>query len=514
MSDATYDILIIGGGINGAGIARDAAGRGLKVLLAEQSDLGSATSSASTKLIHGGLRYLEHYDFRLVRHALEERERLWFIAPHIIWPLRFVLPHRKGLRPAWLLRLGLFIYDHLGGRKLLPSTKTLRLRHDPVGAPLRDVSAIGFEYSDCWVQDNRLVVLNVRDAAMNGADVKVRTRCVSARREGQLWSVTLEDVESGVQTKARARALVNAAGPWVGKVISGVVGLNSRENTRLVQGSHIVVKRLYEHDRCYIFQNPDGRIFFAIPYEDDFTLIGTTDRDFTGAPEAVQASPQEIDYLVEAASSYFNSKLTTSDVVWSYSGVRALYDNGAANAQETTRDYVLQLDGRSGDAPVLSVFGGKITTYRCLAEDAIKKLSAFFPAWARGHGWTATSALPGGSFPVGTADALVDVMSTEHAFLSQREARRLVRHYGTDAREILGGATSRADLGRDFGGSLTEAEVIFLMTYEYARTAADIVWRRTKSGLRMSPEQIEALDHYMRARRENASATANSRIAG
>ncbi|MCZ4431093.1 glycerol-3-phosphate dehydrogenase [Agrobacterium sp. SOY23] len=501
MTEPVYDLVIIGGGINGAGIARDAAGRGLKVLLAEQADLGSATSSNSTKLIHGGLRYLEHYEFRLVRHALAERERLWAIAPHIIWPLRFVLPHRKGLRPAWLLRLGLFIYDHLGGRRLLPATATLRLKTDPAGAPLRDVSSVGFEYSDCWVQDNRLVVLNVRDAASLGADIRVGTRCVSARRDNGLWVVRLEDAETGAGSDVRARAVVNAAGPWVDKVVGDITGSGAPEQVRLVQGSHVVVRRLYDHDRCYIFQNPDGRIFFAIPYEEDFTLIGTTDRDYHGAPDKVEASAEEIDYLVAAASSYFKRQLTAADVVWTYSGVRALYDNGAAKAQETTRDYVLLLDRPERQAPLLSVFGGKITTFRCLAEDALDRLAAIFPDWNRDRGWTARRALPGGGFPVGTADDLISALRADFPFLSVREARRLVRHYGLEAREILGTAGSREDLGRDFGGSLTEAEVNFLMEREYARTAADIVWRRTKSGLRMTVAEIEALDSWMRQRR-------------
>ncbi|MQV98670.1 glycerol-3-phosphate dehydrogenase [Sinorhizobium medicae] len=501
MTGALFDIAVIGGGINGAGVARDAAGRGLKVLLAEQSDLGSATSSASTKLIHGGLRYLEHYEFRLVRHALKEREQLWGIAPHIIWPLRFVLPHRKGLRPAWLLRLGLFLYDHLGGRKLLPGTKTLRLKSHPAGEPLRDVSAIGFEYSDCWVQDNRLVVLNARDAAMRGADIRVRTRCVAARREGGLWQLLLEDTQSGLKSEATARALVNAAGPWTDKIASDVAGIGASGRVRLVQGSHIVVKKLYEHDRCYIFQNPDGRIFFAIPYEEDFTLIGTTDRDYKDAPEAVAASADEVDYLLAAASSYFRTDLTEADVVWTYSGVRALFHDGAANAQETTRDYVLQLDRPGTQAPMLSVFGGKITTYRCLAEDVLDKLAAIFPDWNRQRGWTATQPLPGGAFPAGAADDLARAIHGEHPYLTVREARRLVRHYGLEAREILGKAQDRADLGRDFGGSMTEAEIAFLMEREFALTAADAVWRRTKSGLRMTSEEIGALDRYMQERR-------------
>jgi len=503
MTADLYDIVVIGGGINGAGIARDAAGRGLKVLLAEQADLGSGTSSASTKLIHGGLRYLEHYEFRLVRHALAERERLWAIAPHIIWPLRFVLPHRKGLRPAWMLRLGLFLYDHLGGRKKLPGTRTLRLGDDPLGAPLSGVSSVGFEYSDCWVQDNRLVVLNARDAEQRGADIRVHTRCVAARRDGGTWRVRLADGDTGIETEVGARAVINAAGPWVGQVLADVAGVEAKGRVRLVQGSHIVVPKLYDHDRCYIFQNPDGRIFFAIPYEDDFTLIGTTDRDFTAAPETVRASTDEIAYLVKAASSYFRRALTTSHVVWSYSGVRALYDDGAANAQETTRDYVLSLDHGAGQAPLLSVFGGKITTYRCLAEDALEELAAAFPAWGEGKGWTATQPLPGGAFPMDGAGKLAAAVQREHPFLTEREAHRLVRHYGLESREILGSARRREQLGMDFGGGLTEAEVVFLMENEYARSAADVVWRRTKAGLRMRADEIAALDGWMRQRREN-----------
>ncbi len=499
---SAYDIAIIGGGINGCGIARDAAGRGLKVFLCEQGDLGGATSSASTKLIHGGLRYLEHYDFKLVRHALTERERLWGIAPHIIWPLRFVLPHRKGLRPVWMLRAGLFLYDHLGGRKLLPGTRTLRLRQDAAGKGLRDVSAIGFEYSDCWVQDNRLVIGNARDAAARGADIRVRTRCVSARRSGALWAVTVQDLDSGRQTTIEARALVNAAGPWVASVLTETVGLAAQGAVRLVQGSHIVVRKLYDHDRCYIFQNPDGRIFFAIPYEGDYTLIGTTDRDYTGSREKVEASEAEVDYLCTAISDYFARPVTRADVVWTYSGVRALYDNGAANAQETTRDYVLGLDAPAGDAPLLSVFGGKITTYRCLAEDALDRLTTRFGAWAKGAGWTATKPLPGGDFrPQDTAQVLAG-LRRDYPFLTEAQAMRLLRHYGTESRQILGQARQADDLGQAFGGDLTVAEVRWLMAREYARTAEDVVWRRTKSGLRMTADQINALDHWMQAERK------------
>lgn len=505
MSAQLFDLVIVGGGINGAGIARDASGRGLKVLLLERADLGSATSSASTKLIHGGLRYLEHYEFKLVRHALAEREKLWAIAPHIIWPLRFVLPHRKGLRPAWLLRLGLFLYDHLGGRKHLPATVTRRLRTDEVGRPLRNVSSIGFEYSDCWVQDNRLVVLNARDAAANGADIRVRTACVEARRRADEWELTLQDEETGYQSKVRARAVVNAAGPWADTFLSGVAGVNVTGRTRLVQGSHIVVPKLYDHDRCYIFQNPDGRIIFAIPYEDDYTLIGTTDQDFRGDPGDVKASRAEIAYLVGAISSYFQREISDKDVVWTYSGVRSLYDDGAANAQETTRDYVLSLDSGPGRAPLLSVFGGKITTYRCLAEDAMDKLSMVFPESAATRSWTATRPLPGGDFPIGTAGEVAGQLRQKYPFLSEREAQRLVRHYGLEAYEILGTARRPEDLGRNFGGSLTQSEVEFLMDREYARTADDVVWRRTKSGLRMTREEIAGLGMFMTERRRGQS---------
>jgi glycerol-3-phosphate dehydrogenase len=495
----TYDIAIVGGGVNGCGIARDVAGRGLSVFLCEMGDIGGATSSASTKLIHGGLRYLEHHDFSLVRHALIEREKLWAIAPHIIWPLRFVLPHRKGMRPAWLLRLGLLIYDHLGGRKLLPATRTLRLRKDRAGEPLRDMSALGFEYSDCWVQDNRLVVLNARDAEAKGASINPRTRWLSATRETGLWTVIVEDVETAARRTIRARALVNAAGPWSGGVIAGL-GVPAGGKLRLVRGSHIVVPKLYDHDRCYIFQNSDGRIVFAIPYEDEFTLIGTTDVDQDGALEDVSASAAEIEYLCRTASENFRRPVEPGHVVWTYSGVRALYDDGAGDAKSTTRDYHLVLDAPKGGAALLTVYGGKITTYRRLAEDVLKQLSACMPELAMHAGWTAVNALPGGDMPVGGADAYARRLRQDFPFLDERQARRMVQHYGTEARHILGNARSAADLGLDFGGSLSEAEVIHLMDKEYARTAEDVVWRRTKSGLRMSRQQVDALDDWMRNR--------------
>ena len=500
MSDASdltvFDLAIIGGGINGCGIARDAAGRGASVALFEQTDLASGTSSASTKLIHGGLRYLEHYEFRLVREALTEREVLWRMAPHIVWPLRFVLPHHKGLRPAWLLRLGLFLYDHLGGRKLLPPTRTLDLKTDAAGAPLKDRAATAFEYSDCWVEDARLVALNARDAAARGAMIRTRTKVVSARREAGLWTVETESAAG--RGTIRARALVNAAGPWVSQVLGHVVGANDPAAIRMVQGSHIVVPRLYEHDRCYIFQNGDGRIVFAIPYERDFTLIGTTDRDWREDPAKVAASPEEIDYLCAAASEYFGRPVTPSDVAWTYSGVRPLYDDGASKAQEATRDYVLELDAPADGAPVLSVFGGKITTYRRLAESALAKLAPHCD-WAARPAWTASSTLPGGDFATDGFEARVAALSARAPWLAVETARRLVRAYGTDAGAIIGDAAGPADLGRDFGAGLTEAEVRHLMRAEWARTADDVLWRRSKLGLRLDDAQKAALAAFMTA---------------
>ena len=502
-AERTYDLAVIGGGINGCGVARDAAGRGWSVLLAEQADLGGGTSSASTKLIHGGLRYLEHWKFRLVREALLEREVIWRMAPHIVWPLRFVLPHSRGQRPAWMLRAGLFLYDHLGGRHLLPKTRTLRLRHDPAGAPLKPEFKLAFEYSDCWVEDSRMVVLNARDAADRGADVLVRTRVSSAVRDGDAWALTLAG-GAGRRT-VRARALVNAAGPWVGEVLSAVLRSNAPATVRMVQGSHVVVRRIYEHDRCYIFQNADGRIFFAIPYETDFTLIGTTDHDYQGDPAQVHATADEIEYICRAATEYFIKPVSPADVVWSYSGVRPLYDDGASAAQEATRDYVLTLDAPDGAPPVLSVFGGKITTYRKLSEAVLAKLGPHMPA-ARGlpAGWTADAPLPGGDFPPDGYEAEVARLQARAPFLPAPLARRLVRAYGTKAHAIVGNATSLAALGRDYGAGLTQAEVDYLRREEWAERAADVVWRRSKLGLRLDAKEIEALDAAMQAPRAAA----------
>ena len=493
-----YDVAVIGGGVNGCGIARDAVGRGWSVFLCEKGDLAGATSSAASKLIHGGLRYLEYYQFRLVREALLERETLWRIAPHIIWPLRFVLPHHKGLRPAWLLRLGLFLYDHLGARELLPATRTLRLDQDPAGAPLKPEYSVGFEYSDCWVEDSRLVVLNARDAANRGAVVAPRTSCVDAKRENGVWRVTLRDELSGETGEIRARSLVNAAGPWVGDVLGSVVGSNAPASVRLVKGSHIVTERLFQHDRCYIFQNGDGRVFFAIPYERDFTLIGTTDLDYSGDPGDVAASEQEVDYLCKAASDYFRAPVTKSQVKWSYSGVRPLFDDGASAAQSATRDYVLKIDSEGEGPALLSVFGGKITTYRKLAESALAMLSPHLPPAPRPHSWTAKAPLPGGDFPVRGFEALVSATQARYPGFDPGLIRRLVRAYGTLSSEILKDARAQTDLGRDFGAGLTEAELNYLAAKEWAMTAADVVWRRSKLGLRLSAAEIAEIDAFMK----------------
>jgi len=492
---ADYDLLVIGGGINGTGIARDAVGRGASVMLVEMGDLAGATSSASTKLIHGGLRYLEYYEFDLVRKALKEREVLWRMAPHIAWPLRFILPHHKDLRPAWLLRLGLFLYDHLGGRKLLPATKTVRLDQLPFSQGLKQLFRKGFEYSDCWVDDARLVVLNARDAADRGADIKTRTKCVSARRDGDRWTAVMRDLATGEDSTVTAKVIVNAAGPWVADMLNGVVGSNNSSKIRLVKGSHIIVPRQFDHDRCFIFQNGDGRIVFAIPYETDFTLVGTTDVDFHEDLGKVEISKDEIDYLCKAVSEYLEKPVTPEDVVHTYSGVRPLYDDGAKDAKAATRDYVLELDGGTEKPAVLSVFGGKITTYRKLAEQVLSKLETFLP-FKRGV-WTAYAPLPGGDFKVTGFDEQVAALQKDYPFLDDAFATRLTRLYGTDARFILGEAASLDDLGKCFGFNIHEAEVKWLISREWARTAADVLWRRTKLGLRLSREEAADLDKYM-----------------
>lgn len=512
------DLFIIGGGINGCGIARDAAGRGLSVALAEMNDLASATSSASTKLFHGGLRYLEYFEFRLVREALIEREVLLRAMPHISWPMRFVLPYHKdmrfeggtptsrllglvmpwmkGRRPAWLIRLGLFMYDHLGGRKILPGTRRVDLRSGQEGAPLDDRFAKAFEYSDCWIEDSRLVVLNARDAKARGAEILVRTKVTQARRENGHWRVTVEEPD-GARRDVLARMLVNAGGPWVGDILRNTLDSTSRDTVRLVRGSHIVTRRLYDHDKCYFFQGTDGRIIFAIPYERDFTLIGTTDQEHGDPSEKPVCTDAERRYLVDFANQYFKQGITTDDIVWTYSGVRPLYDDGAQSATAATRDYTLKVEAEGG-APLLNIFGGKITTYRRLAESALEKIAAFFPGTP--GPWTAGVALPGGDFPVDGVAELIRALKADYPFLTYAWAGRLVRAYGTEAREILGDAASETDLGDALGATLTEREVTWLMDREFARRAEDVVWRRNKLGLRMTAEQIARLDDWMQAR--------------
>jgi glycerol-3-phosphate dehydrogenase len=487
-----HDIAVIGGGVNGAGIARDAAGRGARVLLLEKGDLAQGTSSASTKLVHGGLRYLEHYEFALVREALAERERIWAIAPHIVRPLRLILPHRPGLRPRWLLRLGLFLYDHIGGRRSFPATEALDLARHPAGEPLKPKFRRGWAFSDGWVDDARLVVLNARDAANRGARVRTRCEVTALRREDDGWTI-----EAGGET-FRARAVVNVAGPAV-LDLAARAGVETGRQLRLVRGSHIVVGRLFEHDWAYFFQHPDGRIFFAIPYERDFTLIGTTDVDHHGPLDRVGASDQEVAYLCDGVNDYFRSAIGPSDVVWSYAGVRPLVDDGSKRPEAATRGYSFSLDGGDGAAPMLSVFGGKITTYRRLAEEALQRLAADVPA-LRGPAWTADAALPGGAFPKNAAARLESELAGDYPFLGEATAQRLTRAYGTIARDILRAARSPAELGRDFGHGLSEREVEHLVTREWACTTEDVLWRRSKLGLRFSPAQAAALAEYLAAR--------------
>nr|WP_232796525.1 glycerol-3-phosphate dehydrogenase [Roseovarius salinarum] len=515
------DLFVIGGGINGCGIARDAAGRGLTVELAERSDLAAATSSASTKLFHGGLRYLEYFEFRLVREALIERETLLRAMPHISWPMRFVLPyHRdmrfeadtptskllntvmpwmKGRRPAWLIRLGLFMYDHLGGRRILPGTRSLDLRADPAGAPLKDRFEKAFEYSDCWIEDSRLVVLNARDAAERGARIRTRTEVTSAHVEGGLWHVETRDRETGETRMTPARMLVNAGGPWVENVIRHTLRINSAEGVRLVRGSHIVTRRLFDHDKCYFFQGTDGRIIFAIPYETDFTLIGTTDADHDDVSRPPECTPEEAQYLCDFASDYFKRPVTRDDIVWTFSGVRPLYDDGAKSATAATRDYVLSMDDGAG-APLLNVFGGKITTYRRLAEAALARIDGAIGG--AGAAWTAGVPLPGGDFAVDAVDRMIDDLRGCYPFLTDFWARRLVRAYGAEAREILGDAQSAEDLGDAFGATLTAREIAWLIDREFVRTAEDVVWRRSRLGLRMTDEEIAALDTWIGKNRD------------
>lgn len=493
-----YDLAVIGAGINGAGIARDAAGRGARVLVLEAGDVARGTSSASTKLIHGGLRYLEHYEFALVRESLTERERLWKIAPHVVWPMRFVLPHRSGLRPRWLLRMGLFLYDHIGGRRALPPTRTLDLRRHPAGSPLRQGFTTGFTYSDCWVDDARMVVLNLRDAADRGATVLTRTPVVSLAREGEVWRIGTSDGGSHA-----ARAVVNAAGPAVLDVL-GLTAAGGGHRMRLVRGSHIVVPQLFDHEYAYFFQLADGRIFFAIPYEQDFTLIGTTDADHEGLLDGVKPDAAEIAYLCQGANEYFRTQITPADVVWSFAGVRPLVDDGSGRPEAATRGYRLDLSEPAAGAPLLSVFGGKLTTYRHLAQSAVDLLARRMPE-LRGSGWTEGVALPGGDFSMTGAAALTDDLIADYPFLQRRWANRMIAAYGTLAWPVLGDALTLEHCGEHFGHGLTAREVDYLITREWARQADDILWRRSKLGLRLSPEQAGRLEAYLRERAGGAA---------
>ncbi len=492
-SMAEFDLAIIGGGINGAGIARDAAGRGLRVLLVEQNDLASGTSSASSKLIHGGLRYLKHYAFRLVREALHEREVLLKMAPHLIRPMRLVLPPLPGLRSPLLLRLGLFIYDRLGGRKILPGTRTIDLRRDPAGAPLKPSFRFGFEYSDCAVDDARLVVLTALDAAERGAVIRTRTRCTRAERHSE-WELTLD--HRGHEEIVTARVLVNAAGPWIKDVADTVLRQPLAVPVRLVKGSHMVVPRLFSHGEGYLLEARDQRVVFVLPFQENFTLIGTTDEDFTGDLSSPAADADELNYLCGVVNEYLEKQIRPGDAVWSFAGVRPLYDDGAGKPEDITRDYMLMLDERSQMAPLLTVYGGKITTYRRLAEAAMERMGHLFDLR---QPWTAQSPLPGGDFPVDGFDALVAGMRDRWPFLAEPHARRLARAYGTRAERVLGNASGLDDLGPVLGGDLTGAEVRYLMRNEWARSADDILWRRSKLGLFSNPKEREALERFIAA---------------
>ena len=488
---ADYDLAIIGGGLNGVSIARDAAGRGLSVLLCEQDDLAGHTSSASTKLIHGGLRYLEYYEFGLVRKSLQEREVLLRAAPHIIRPLSFVMPHSQSLRPAWLIRAGLFLYDHLGKRELLPGSQSVDLRTHAAGQPLKPEFTQGFMYADAWAEDARLVVLNAIDAAERGAKILPRTRCVSARRYADMWDVTLQPAGDRLPRLVHCRALVNAAGPWVMNVLRDTLGKQSQRNLRLAKGSHIIVRRLFEHDHAYLLQNPDRRILFAIPFERDFTLIGTTDVEFRGDPSAASITDAEIAYLCEMANRYFADAISPADVIWSYSGVRPLLADDAANLSAVTRDYLLESDATSERAPLLSVFGGKITTYRRLAEDALGLLAQSLSHMK--SAWTAGAPLPGGDIPNADFEGFLTEFRRSTPWLPEALARRYARAYGTRVDRLLAGARSLAELGEDFGDGLFEAEINYLVDQEWAQTAEDILWRRSKLGLHVSAETARRL---------------------
>ncbi len=490
-----FDILVIGGGINGAGIARELSQHGYSVCLCDAGDFGGGTSSASTKLIHGGLRYLEHFEFRLVREALMEREVLWKMAPHIIRPMRFVLPHHKGLRPAWLLRLGLFLYDNLGGRKLLPPTKTLNLSQDEAGKPLKPEYRKAFEYSDCWVEDSRLVILNLRSAQQMGADIRPRTPVRKAAYKNGLWQVEIGETGNKNTQKITASLVINATGPWVDQVLHHVFGLYDVHNVRLVRGSHIVINKKFDHDRAYIFQNSDERIIFAIPYEEEFTLIGTTDTEQSGISEKPKITQSEISYLCQMASEYFKDPVSEKDIVWTYSGVRPLFDDGTSKAQEATRDYVIKAEKTTGKGSLINIFGGKITTFRKLSKSVLSEVEERLSP--KSGKVPSIQNLPGGDFPVDGFEALVKEIHNKYPFIQRSVIVRLTRNYGTETRAILDGRHSIEEMGRDFGCGLYQTEVEFLKTREWARTTEDMLYRRTKLGIHMDKKQIAALNEWV-----------------
>ncbi|MDR7016946.1 glycerol-3-phosphate dehydrogenase [Acinetobacter sp. 3657] len=499
LTDKIYDLAIIGGGINGVGIAVDAAGRGLSVFLCEKDDLASHTSSASSKLIHGGLRYLEHKEFRLVREALAEREVLLNKAPHIIRPMRFIMPHRPHLRPAWLIRTGLFFYDHLGKREKLLGSNNVYFKED---SPLNSAITRGFEYSDCAVDDSRLVVLNAMHAREKGADIVTRTRCLSAKRDGEYWIVDLENAQGAFQIKAKA--LVNAAGPWVAQFIKQDLQLKSPYGIRLIQGSHIIVPKLYEGDKAFIMQNDDRRIVFAIPYLDQYTMIGTTDHEYKGDPAQVKITQAEIDYLVKVSNEHFKKQLTQEQIISTFAGVRPLCDDESDNPSAVTRDYTLALSKQAvGQAPLLSVFGGKLTTYRKLAESAMQQLKAFFPEM-QGR-WTAKEVLPGGE-KMDSVEQLVQEILLQVTDAPQSLAKRWASAYGTRVWNILGEATSVAELGQYFGQGLYVREVDYLWRFEWVTTSEDLLWRRSKLGLSMSNDEVALLDTYLDSKRQTPNA--------
>lgn len=492
MDKEIYDLLIIGGGINGTGIARDAAGRGLSVCLVEKNDLASGTSSKSSKLIHGGLRYLEYGEFRLVREALRERETLMRIAPHLVSPLRIVLPHHKGLRPKWMLRFGLFMYDNIGGGRSLPGTSVANLRTGTGKDVLKPEFETGFVFSDCRVDDARLVVANALGAQARGAEILVRSKCTALSHKNNIWQATISEHPNGEERLVRAKCIVNASGIRVDDMVELALGTEHPDHLRLVKGSHIVTKRLYPGRQLYMFQNPDKRIIFAIPYEQDYTLIGTTDAPYELSDGPIEISKEETDYLLHAANQYFAKEITQDDIVWSYAGVRPLYDNNKGSASAVTRDYVFDVKDDT-TPPILSIFGGKITTYRELSEHALRKLGKYFPdiGQKQWREWTAEQALPGGDLGV-DFENFVNTQSGKYFFLSAPHLLRLCRSYGTNMDTLLDGATAAADMGQDFGGTLTEREAKYLVKHEWAKTAQDILWRRTKCGLHMNEEQRSA----------------------